>query len=177
VAASRWLEANGASRVLDVGSGVGKFCTIAAAASDLVFEGVERRAHLVAIADDLARELGVAERTRFRVGDLADVEFGDYDALYLYNPFAEGYASSASWLDDAVELGPERAKADTERFEDTLASLEIGVQVLTFHGFGGRIPDSYRLLQSAAFGEGRMLCWQKVRTRGTGRFISEGDWL
>lgn len=174
--AAHWLEINGATRVLDVGSGAGKFCSIGATVTDAVFHGVERRAHLVEVAETLARRLGVAERTAFVVGDLDAVAFGDYDALYLYNPFYEGFNGPGSWFDETVEIGPAQARADIERIEDMLASLEVGVQLVTYHGYGGRVPDSFRLVQSTAFGGGRLLCWQKRRTRGTGQYFAENDW-
>jgi SAM-dependent methyltransferase len=176
IAAARWIEANGASRVLDIGSGVGKFCTIGAHVSQLEYVGVERRAHLVDIAVDLASALGVSHRTTFVAGGLDAIELREFDALYLYNPFLEGLLARRSWLDDTVELTPDMSTNDIARIEDALATLDVGTQLVTYHGYGGRVPDSFYLRHSWSLRGGMLRCWQQTRSRGTGRMLHEEDW-
>jgi SAM-dependent methyltransferase len=176
VAAAQWIEANGATRVLDVGSGVGKFCTIGAHVTDLEYVGVERRPYLVDIAVDLASALGTTSRTTFVAGGLDAIELRDYDALYLYNPFNEGFLDRRSWLDDTVELSPDVAANDIARVEDALAALDVGTQLVTYHGYGGRVPDCFHLRHSWAIGDGVLRCWQRTRSRGAGRLLHEEDW-
>src|SRR5271165_160023 len=56
--AARLLYQAGARRVLDVGSGVGKFVLVAAGAvPEMLFVGVEQRAHLVEVARRAQRQV------------------------------------------------------------------------------------------------------------------------
>src|SRR5579872_4063412 len=57
---ARWLQAEGARTVVDVGSGAGKFCVATALCSSLRLIGLEHRPRLVAAARDLARRFAVA---------------------------------------------------------------------------------------------------------------------
>src|SRR6185312_4603622 len=83
------FEELGVSRVLDVGSGPGKFCVIAAArAPQLACVGVEQRAHLVAVARSVAATTGIANAT-FSVGDTTRIPWAGFDGFYVYNTFAE----------------------------------------------------------------------------------------
>jgi Methyltransferase domain len=67
-AAARFAE-RGVRRVLDVGSGPGKFCIVAASAQpELEFCGIEQREQLVESANDLAQRLHVGN-SEFSVGD------------------------------------------------------------------------------------------------------------
>lgn len=171
--AAGWLTDHGATRLLDVGAGAGKFATIAATLGELRVVGIERRAHLVDAARSLARSLGVEAQATFVVGDLDAVRLEEHDALYLYNPFSEGFYPRGSRLDDTVDVGPSRAQADIDRIERALSSLAPGVRLVTYRGYGGRVPDSYELLHTADFDGGRLRCWQQGRTRGGGWFLEE----
>ncbi|HEY2896964.1 MAG TPA: methyltransferase domain-containing protein [Gemmatimonadaceae bacterium] len=74
-------------RVLDVGAGVGKLCAVGALSSNAVWYGVEQHEELVNAARRLTRALGIANRTQFLHGDVFAIDWSDFDALYLYNPF------------------------------------------------------------------------------------------
>ncbi|MCX5741365.1 MAG: methyltransferase domain-containing protein, partial [Proteobacteria bacterium] len=70
--AARLLAPDPGARVLDVGAGAGKFCLIAAnTVPTATFVGVERRADLVAVAQQLAIRLAIGNAT-FVVGDALD---------------------------------------------------------------------------------------------------------
>jgi predicted RNA methylase len=62
---TRWLSEVGASSVLDVGSGAGKFCVVGALGSALRFVGIEHRAHLVDASRALASQFEVQNRVEF----------------------------------------------------------------------------------------------------------------
>src|SRR6478672_1836485 len=68
MAAARLVQ-HGAVRVLDAGSGPGKFCTVGAATHSLItFTGIEQRVNLVSVARRVATSLGVSN-ARFVLGD------------------------------------------------------------------------------------------------------------
>src|SRR5258708_18721865 len=57
---ARLLVQGSPTRVLDVGSGVGKFCIVGAAATGASLVGVEHREHFVCTARETARLVGVS---------------------------------------------------------------------------------------------------------------------
>jgi SAM-dependent methyltransferase len=158
--AARWLESEGARRVLDVGSGVGKFCVVAASVTSLRLVGVERKVELVAIAEELASRLGVTDRVAFVRGELHDIDLSGFDALYFYNPLVEQVLALG---DPARRKLSRRAAADVAYAEGALAALPIGTMLVTYHGFGGLLHEGWDLLRATTTGAGRLCCWRKRR--------------
>jgi SAM-dependent methyltransferase len=80
------LVTAGAKQVLDVGSGIGKFCIVGALSTDgAKFTGVEQRPGLVDAATRVAGRLG-ANRARFLCADAIAAPFSAFDGVYMYNP-------------------------------------------------------------------------------------------
>ncbi len=73
--------------VLDVGTGSGRFCLPLAGNKDRVI-GIDFSPSMIELARQHARELGVAERCEFRVGDFLAMEFeGPVDAVMAIGLF------------------------------------------------------------------------------------------
>jgi SAM-dependent methyltransferase len=154
------LSELGVRRVLDVGSGPGKLCLVGAScAPDAEFVGVEQRPHLVAIAERLARELGTPNAT-FCPGDATRMSWSDFDAVYVFNSFAENIFSTVDRFDDTVELSRGRYVADVLLVARKLAELSEGTLLLTYHGLGGPIPDAYTRLHVESAGTGWLHVWR-----------------
>jgi SAM-dependent methyltransferase len=128
------------TRVLDVGSGIGKLCVVGALSSTGMWCGVEQHAALVDTARGLACALGVAERTMFLHGDAFALDWREFDAIYLYNPFAVPLFD-AEQGQHALDFHMQVA-----RVQDRLATLREHARVVTLHGFGGAMPASYELI-------------------------------
>jgi hypothetical protein len=141
--AGAWLRSIGARTIVDIGSGAGKFCVSIALITDCVCLGIEHRPKLVAAAEELARRFGVESRVGFIEGTFGEVTVGRVDAFYLYNPFGENLCPYADFLDDTVLLGPARFRRDVQLAERFLRSLPVGAHVITYNGFGGRMPDTF----------------------------------
>jgi len=129
------------SRILDVGAGVGKLCLVGAMSSTATWVGVERHEACAFAAERLARDLGIAAQTRFFHGDAFGMDWGGFDALYLYNPFELKLFSESVGPDDPLAYMAQLGAA-----EDRLARLRVGTRVVTLNGFGGVMPASYQLL-------------------------------
>jgi SAM-dependent methyltransferase len=143
VRAAEWLGEAGVRRVLDVGSGAGKFCIAAALAGDAYFVGIEQRARLVDAARELARTFGVGDRVQFVHGLFDGAPSPDADAYYFYNSFGENLFEVENRLDEEAELGAGRYRDDVVAAERMLRRAPIGTHLLTYNGFGGMVPDSY----------------------------------
>ncbi len=154
-------EELGARRILDVGAGPGKFCVVGAAcAPSLEFVGVEQRPHLIAIAERLAVNIGTGNAT-FRLGDATHVPWSGFDALYVFNSFAENVFSTVDRFDDTVELSRVRYVADVLLVARKLAELPPGTVLLTYHGLGGPIPHGYKHLLVEPAGTGWLHVWRQ----------------
>jgi SAM-dependent methyltransferase len=138
VRAASLLCAGKNTRVLDVGSGVGKVCAIGALFNEGTWVGVEHHAALVDSAADLARSLGVASRTRFLQADAFSIDWNDFDALYFYNPFELQLFRDSKGLASPSE--------QVARVQQRLAAMPTCTRVVTLHGFGGVMPASFELL-------------------------------
>jgi SAM-dependent methyltransferase len=158
---ANWLDGAGARSVVDVGSGPGKFCVAAALAGRCSFTGIEQRSRLVREARALAHTFGVDDRVQFVHGalDLGTIPLAD--AYYLFNPFGENLFGRNEHLDDDVELNPKRYLRDVALMEEFFAAAPAGTLVVKFHGFGGRMPQSYTLLVDEPQTELRI--WKKRR--------------
>jgi SAM-dependent methyltransferase len=164
----------GARRVLDAGAGPGKFCIAGGLAAPAIqFTGVEHRPHLVEEARRIASRLEMANAC-FVVGDLTRATLRDFDAAYFFNPFAENiYLDPREQFDATVELSKSRFRQDVLRIEEALAAADEGLLVVTYYGFGGRIPVSYDLLHGERAGTDCLRVWRKERAWGPAAYKLE----
>ncbi len=149
-------------RVLDVGSGVGKFCLVAATLTGAEVTGIEHRADLVRIATGAAERLGV--RARFVRGELADIDWDAFDAFYFYNPFFENVHED-NHIDETVELSRRRLDAALRHASEALARPRPGTRVVTYHGLGGPMPSTYQLVTSECAGSDKLKLWTQTSDR------------
>src|SRR5690606_37494272 len=75
-------------KVLDIGSGVGKFCVVGALTTKGDFYGVEYRKNLVKISQNIIAENNIHNVTILHA-NILDIPFSGYDAFYFFNAFYE----------------------------------------------------------------------------------------
>jgi ubiquinone/menaquinone biosynthesis C-methylase UbiE len=100
--ASEFLVARPGTKVLDIGSGAGKFCMVGAANTRGYFTGIEQRLPLV----EMSRKLSVSYLLRnvnYIHSNILSLDFSDYSAFYLYNSFHENI-DFHNRIDDTVKL-------------------------------------------------------------------------
>lgn len=166
IRAATLLRPTRATRILDVGAGVGKLCVVGAMSAMGHWCGIEQHEPLVHTARMLASTLGVGERTSFVHGDALAVDWQEFDVIYLFNPF-EVPLHEVDPRQHALDFPCQVALAS-----ERLASLREGIRVVTLNGFGGAMPPSYTLLhQEWTFDVGLALWTQRAaagRPRGHG---------
>jgi SAM-dependent methyltransferase len=172
--AAQWLDYFGARSVVDIGSGVGKFCVAAALASDCRFTGIEHRERLVAAARALARTFEVDDRVAFLESTMIDAGWPKADAYYLYNPFGENLCRHEYQLDRDVELGIDRYKREISAAERFIEHAPRGTFLLTYNGFGGRVADSYEEVAVDRDLPYELRMWRKTRQTSAGRVWRNG---
>lgn len=163
--AAEWLEEAKVRTVVDIGSGVGKFCVAAALAGNCQFTGIEQRPRLVAAARDLARVFEVEDRVTFIDGALGDTFIPAADAYYLYNPFGENLFGDQDHLDEDVELSAGRYSRDISTTRDLLLRAPVGTCVLVYNGFGGQVPLGYQEIHADHELPNPLVMWKKTAER------------
>lgn len=154
------LECERGQRVLDIGSGCGKFCTVGAVCTDAEFFGVEQREDLVEIARGLATKHSLAQ-IEYRTGDMSELDWSDFDTFYLYNPFYEQTSGPWVQIDDTIAYSRETQTDYVRSVEAKLGDLPSGTRVCTYFGFGGSFPTDYTKLVYEHFERGPLELWVK----------------
>jgi SAM-dependent methyltransferase len=167
--AAEWLDDLNVRTVVDIGSGAGKFCVAAALAGHCHFTGLEQRSQLVASARTLARLFEVDDRVSFVEGALGDIATPVADAYYLYNPFGEYLFASKDHVNSDRERRDERYARDVAAVQELLQRARIGTCVLTYNGFGGRVPSSYQQIRIDNEMPNELRLWRKERRKPTRR--------
>ncbi len=153
------LTRHGAKRIVDVGSGVGKFCLVGALTTPATFLGIEQRSHFVQAARQAATRIGL-DRCTFTLGNMTALDWSEFDAYYLYNPFAEH--RMAQPIDKTIQRSIRRYRKYVRFAEEQLAKVSAGKLLATYHGFGGTPPAGWRQLLNEACGSGRVELWRKL---------------
>lgn len=155
------LVQEGCRRVLDVGSGVGKFCVVGAASTDATFVGIEHRGHLIVAAREAARRIGVSS-AHFIHGTLDGMVASEFDAFYFFNPFEENLWTAEVQLDQTVALSERRFEADVKCAQQMLAQARVGTRVVTYYGLGAAMPTSYVLSYQEPHRSSFLKLWVKT---------------
>jgi Methyltransferase domain len=158
------LDPRGGDVVLDVGSGVGKFCLAGALLTDGHFLGVEQRKNLVEAANQAATLLG-AGRATFTLRDALELDWKSFPMLYLFNPFEEHVMPVGHRIDDAPGHSKQRHQELVRAAADKLADQPRGTKVVTFHGMGAAMPDTYELVHQSIIDVGALELWVCRRAR------------
>ncbi len=140
VAAKFLVEKEGV-KVLDIGAGAGKFCLIAAALTSGYFTGIEQRKDLVKIAQKLASQFGLTN-TKFLHGNIANLNFSDYHAFYIFNPFME-HRSPEESFDANLNTNKELYFIYSDFVKNQLKQMPIGTRLVTYFSYGDEVPGNY----------------------------------
>jgi SAM-dependent methyltransferase len=168
--AAKLFEKAGAKQVLDVGAGVGKFCSIASLTTSRRVFGLERRGALVQDARQLARRLSAD--VMITEGVLSDVVASQFDGFYFFNPFAEYVSNDAGRYDAEFPRSFDQYIADARVVEKWLLDSPLGTAMVTYNGLGGRIPVCFVVQHTTRVRDDVMRLWVK-----TGPVVSTEAWV
>lgn len=159
--ATEFFECDRNTRLLDVGSGCGKFCVLAALKRPGRFTGIEQRPNLVEAATQVARKFRL-KKVKFIHGDMADLDWSKFNAFYLFNPFIENEFKSIR-IDKQIKMGPTKYKKYVATVKRKLDAAPTGTQVVTYYGFGGRMPAGYKRMRKEKAGRDFLELWVKTK--------------
>lgn len=152
-----FLTEDGRKTILDLGSGAGKFCLLAAACSNAEITGIEQRAQLIQQAKKIASQLQL-QNLQFIQGDLIHLNFQDYDSFYFFNSFEE-LINPKDKMDKEEELDIEAHQIKIEEIKKKFEQLKKGTRIVTYCGECHEIPESYLLIKSE--NKGKLKFWEK----------------
>ena len=133
-------------KVLDIGSGVGKFVLAGAYfRPEADFFGVEQRHHLVSHAEKARNLLGL-NNAHFYHRNFTRLHFRAFDHFYFYNSFYENLLDTGR-IDDSIESSPYLYDYYSRALFKKLEEMPVGTRVATFHCLEGKIPPGYGLIE------------------------------
>ena len=134
------------AKVLDIGSGVGKFVLAGAYLKpEAVFFGVEQRKNLMLYAEAARNILGL-QNAHFFHRNFTQLHFKPFDHFYFYNSFYENLVDTGR-IDDRTMGFPELYNFYTRALYKKLEAMPIGTRVVTFHCLEGKLPPAYHLVE------------------------------
>ncbi|WP_395746084.1 class I SAM-dependent methyltransferase [Prosthecobacter sp.] len=145
--AAQMLASEPGAKVLDIGCGPGKFCIIGATTTQGHFTGVEQRAKLVRVAKNVIEKNHIP-RVDIVHGNIQDMNFRDFDAFYLFNPFEENVLPSLR-IDYEVELKARLYTDYTAHVQQQLLRMPLDTRVVTYCGECLEIPACYVCVKTA----------------------------
>jgi SAM-dependent methyltransferase len=161
--AANFLASENQTRVLDIGSGIGKFCLIAAYYHPhVMFYGVEQRKDLVEYAEAARKAVGI-KNVSFIHGNITEIDFRNYDHFYFYNSFYENLATAVK-IDESVSYSIALYNQYNRFLYKQLAKKPTGTRVATYHGMEDILPPDY--LEGGSDQDGLLKYWVKAQEAG-----------
>lgn len=155
--AAEFLAPEPGTRVLDIGSGAGKFCMIGAATTEGHFTGIEQRQDLHQLALDLSSTLQWP-RVEFQHGNMMEVRFLDYASIYYFNSFFEHIIPDDA-IDQAIPFSRTRHTMYVLYVKQQLARMPVGTRLATYFSYANMIPWTYENVGTDF--DGKLIKWIK----------------
>jgi len=157
--AAAFLCTDKKARVLDIGSGVGKFCLAAAHYKPhCLFSGVEQRETLIAHAELVKEQLGYTNVT-FVHGNFTQIDFKQFDHFYFYNSFYENLEGTQK-IDANLEYTGELYSYYNHNLYRQLSKMPEGTKLATYHILEDEMPEGFHIV-GADF-DNLLKFWEKI---------------
>jgi hypothetical protein len=136
------------SKVLDIGSGIGKFCLTGAFFNpEATFFGVEQRHELYHYAK-VAKNYTQLENVGFIHANITQINFKEFDHFYFYNAFYENIDQKNA-IDDTIETSYSLYTYYTEYLLAALKGVKTGTRLVTYQCLDEVIDINFKLAWSS----------------------------
>lgn len=134
-------------KVLDIGSGVGKFCVAGAYYKPYAtFYGVEQRKDLIGHAQKATKTLGL-QNVHFIHSNITDLDFSQYHHFYFFNSFYENLMVNDK-IDENITHSTYLFNYYHKQLYKKLDGMPAGTRVATFHCLDNKMPPDYHVVDS-----------------------------
>jgi SAM-dependent methyltransferase len=147
IKAAHFLAGTEKVKILDIGSGVGKFCLAAAQHTPkALYYGVEQRENLIHYAQAAKNNLRL-ENVTFIHGNFTQLDLKKYDHFYFYNAFYENLAGTDK-IDDSIDYSGELYNYYTRYLFRQLQKKEKGTRLCTLCSLENEVPPDFHVVHS-----------------------------
>lgn len=159
--ATDFLTSGPPSRILDIGSGAGKFCLAGACfAPRHHFYGIEQREYILEEARRARKKIGVTN-VSFLQGNFIQLDLRRFDHFYFFNSFYENLEEEGR-IDHDIEYSAERYRYYVRHLHNGLRSMPAGTRIATYHSLYEEVPLNYDLVDTLE--GGNLNFWIKRRS-------------
>ncbi len=144
--AAGFLVPEDGAKVLDIGSGAGKFCLAASHFKpNGLFYGIEQRKELLDIAVETEYKLDLDNLT-FLHGNFTQLDFTQFDHFYFYNSFYENIEGTPK-IDYKIQHSLPLYNYYKYYLFINLEKMPVGTRVATYHTFEDQMPPGYYIVK------------------------------
>lgn len=156
--ALRFLKTKPGDKILDIGSGVGKFCLAGAYYKPRAsFYGIEQRSSLIEHATRAKERLGFSN-VRFLQGDFTRLDFKEFHHFYFFNSFGENLTDVAK-IDKRIDYSVELYFYYSNFLRSKLETMPDGTRFVSYCSGDDEVPLSYSLVHTHC--NGLLKFWMK----------------
>lgn len=138
-------------KILDIGSGVGKFCLVGASLKPRCeFYGAEFRERFINLSNSLKDTYRI-KNVHFLNSDILEMSFNNFNCIYFYNSFQERIDDTAN-IDTNSELSFSLYKQYSKHLFFQFQTMPLGTKLATYHTADFFIPGSYKLVEKSTDG-------------------------
>lgn len=154
--AAAFLAPAGGEKIIDIGSGAGKFCIAAAHfCPQAEFHGIEQRQSLYQTSQYL-KTLSGLDNVYFMHGDFTELNLSGYTGIYFFNSFAENLQSYGR-IDNTIQHSPSLYNYYASYLYQILEQKPAGTRLASYHVSENEIPICYEL--SKTFFKDNLKLW------------------
>jgi tRNA G46 methylase TrmB len=145
--AAEFLVPEDGAKVLDIGSGSGKFCIAASYYKpNGLFYGVEQRKDLLDCAIEAEYNLNL-NNLSFIYGNFTQLDFTQFDHFYFYNSFQENIEGTEK-IDYKIQHSLSLYNYYNSYLFNQLEKMPVGTRVVTYHTWDAQMPSGYHIVNS-----------------------------
>ena len=168
--ASTFLCYQDGLRILDIGSGVGKFCLVGATLHpSCTFFGLDIRENFIQIANKIKKKHTIPNAV-FECQNLLETDISSYDGIYFYNSFQEKI-DDTSVMDDESAISHETYNAYTQHLYQKFLEMPVGTRLVTYHTAEFCVPENYKMAEHHLIG--KVKCYIKTKSKKASPIIDD----
>ncbi|TGL37239.1 methyltransferase [Leptospira perdikensis] len=156
-----YLQVDQAKSIVDLGSGVGKFCIYLSLLSKDTIRiiGLEDREDLVSVSES-QKILWDRNQVEFQRFDFLKNFPSGHSHYYCFNPLYETMKGKHS-IDQQKEKSASRFLKDLQILKQNLLLLKPKSKLITFHGFGGNYLPGFKTVLKEEISGGEYMVWER----------------
>lgn len=145
--AAEFLVPEDGAKVLDIGSGAGKFCLAASYYKpNGLFYGIEQRKDLLDYAVEAEYNLDL-NNLSFMHGNFTQLDFTQFDHFYFYNSFYENIEGTEK-IDHKIQYSLSLYNYYNSYLFNQLEKMPVGTRVATYYTWEDQMPRGYYIVNA-----------------------------